>query len=180
MTDTGPRLSVTTRLHEGALTVDARVDNLGAVDVYVHHLMTVHPERSTGAYAFHGPGDELLLLCGAPPPPPLVSPGWPGRLAASLVEPSASLRWSLSLPLPLLEHGLVQPPDPEAAAQPHVVDCVRLLVDTQPMSPQLQVRELTGHDAFDVWGPTPPRLEASAFLPGPCTIRRREQFHRAW
>ncbi len=180
MSEGSAALAVQTRQEGDELLLDVRVDNRSATPLYVHHLWSLYPERHTGAHVFHGPGDELVALCGACPPPPGVSAAVPFRLAASRLDAGASLRWSIVLSMPILERGFGQPPDPAAEAEDRVVDRVQLLVDVQAPHPDLRVREFADHGAFDVYGRDPTRIRAQAFLPGPCVVRRRLVFHRVW
>ena len=172
-------LQATARVDAHHLGVRYAATNDTGVDLFAQHFVECFPEPRPSPYLLHVLPHELVVFAGTLPDPPLVAAVHSGRPHAQLVAPGDTLDITLWLPLPLLESGKLDGPDPEAPHDPHWANSIRVVLHCQPRRPGLQVRAHEELGSYDAWGVPPVVLVARATVDEAFVVlRRREPFRR--
>lgn len=165
---------------EQTLQVRYIFTNTTATDVFVQHYVVQHPEAKPSCYVYHlRPQNEVVLWAGTPPIPPWMCFAQPPKALAEQLPPGDSCDVLLRLPLPLVETGVWNGPEPDGPLESVSANLIRFRLDVLPKRRGLDIRHVKREPGLlRVGGAAPQVLEATTTIDPPFIVRRRGKFHR--
>jgi hypothetical protein len=174
-------LQLTALIEKNALIVDFALRNPLPVDVYVAQFEPTRtwPPIRCGYVYVHREDRLLALYFGTVPNPPLVCLMQEIKFYTERLLPGQRLSRSIVLPLPILERGKLNVPDPAAPHEVVNVDRVRCTVCYTPKERGLKIQEVApGSDLYVVGGKAQ-QAEAAVHLLHPIpALWRTDDFDR--